>query len=154
MNFNTNYLVLLCVAISKLAENIAHASLAPEEKIVGGEVTSVGRYPYIAGLLVEGFNFYGGSLIASEWVLSAAHCAPDDESPFKYQVDIGRHDRTNSTETYEMIDFEYFVIHPNYNPFSLENDVLMIKLAKPSKYPVAKLNTAYISQLTNSSIAF
>ena len=57
-------------------------------QIVGGEDASLENFPYIAALLStsgsligeEGFiagQFCGGSLIASKWILSAAHCFVD-----------------------------------------------------------------------------
>ena len=46
-------------------------------RIVGGEDTEVNEYPWQAGLVTRGqrdFVWCGGSLISSNWVLTAAHC--------------------------------------------------------------------------------
>jgi secreted trypsin-like serine protease len=58
---------------------------ALEPQIVGGEDASLGDHPWMAGIIytsgtlsfdrgLEGAQGCGGSLIASRWVLSAAHC--------------------------------------------------------------------------------
>ena len=43
-------------------------------RIVGGTETEVNEYPWQARLERNGVFFCGGSLLNSNWVLSAAHC--------------------------------------------------------------------------------
>lgn len=45
-----------------------------EIRIVGGRPTGVNRYPWVAKLVYEGHFHCGGSLINSDYVLTAAHC--------------------------------------------------------------------------------
>lgn len=105
----------------------------------------------------------GGSLIAPDIVLSAAHCAG-----YSSTVDIGRFDRSTGTlldeqvlesllaesddgtinlmneEYYESIEVEYEIKHPGYNKDTVENDFLILKLNKASMVPnppMATLNT-------------
>ena len=111
----------------------------PDRAIIGGQETIPGRYPYIAGLLPSSSSspICGGSLIAEQWVLSAAHCYPDIGF-----IDIGRHNRFNISESYEMIEVDFMVVHPDYNSFTLENDVLLIRLKEPSKITPVSLISA------------
>ena len=48
-------------------------------RIVGGVETEVNEYPWQAQLSVGG-GLCGGSLISSEWVLTAAHCTQGEAS--------------------------------------------------------------------------
>jgi len=46
-------------------------------RIVGGVETEVNEYPWMVSL-VNGngyYHFCGGSIISSQWVVTAAHCA-------------------------------------------------------------------------------
>lgn len=45
-----------------------------EIRIVGGRPTGVNRYPWVAKLMYENHFHCGGSLINSDYVLTAAHC--------------------------------------------------------------------------------
>lgn len=44
-----------------------------DDKIVGGYTCTKNSVPYQVSLN-SGYHFCGGSLISSQWVLSAAHC--------------------------------------------------------------------------------
>lgn len=43
-------------------------------KIVGGTEAVPHSWPHQVALFIDGMYFCGGSLISSEWVLTAAHC--------------------------------------------------------------------------------
>lgn len=45
-----------------------------QSRVIAGENSHAGQWPWQAGLLSKGRFFCGGSLIAPEWVLTAAHC--------------------------------------------------------------------------------
>jgi len=44
-------------------------------RITGGSSAARGQFPWQVALINDGSWFCGGSLISSQWVLTAAHCA-------------------------------------------------------------------------------
>ncbi|GMI39728.1 hypothetical protein TeGR_g3867, partial [Tetraparma gracilis] len=58
-------------------------------KVVGGTTASEEDYPWMVSLQTLNGHFCGASLIASQWVLTAAHCVDGD--PFSFFVEIGRY---------------------------------------------------------------
>jgi secreted trypsin-like serine protease len=68
-----------CLSQDVFSKNIrcGRSNALPFDKIVGGAETDVGEFPWQAGLIISESKDYfrcAGSLISSEWVLTAAHC--------------------------------------------------------------------------------
>lgn len=107
--------------------------------IIGGEEVVPGRYPYMVALVnPNGKSWCGGTLIEPFWVLTAGSCLG-----LHTQVEIGRHNRMDKIETYELIDIEFEVRHPLYT-VSNDNDIMLIKLKDPSSYDPVSWDTENI----------
>lgn len=109
----------------------------PKNRIVGGTEATPGRYAYQATLFNgSGAQVCGGTLIGSRYILTAAHCANEIN-----RVNIGRHDLADLGETYEDIDIETKIVHPEYDESTLNNDAMIVKLASDSSAQVVTYDT-------------
>ncbi|XP_069705983.1 trypsin I-P1-like [Phaenicophaeus curvirostris] len=98
-----------------------------DDKIVGGYTCAENSVPYQVSLNF-GFHFCGGSLINSQWVLSAAHCYM-----FRMQVQLGKHNLALTEPTQQLISSAKIIRYPGYNDATLDNDIMLIKLARPAQ---------------------
>jgi secreted trypsin-like serine protease len=103
-------------------------------RIINGEEAALGQIPWQAGLYFLGNNitywFCGGSVISQEWILTAAHCLVEVQEGYAFTglVDLNNLDVGVST------DVSYFVLHPNYNATTLDNDIGLVKIKVPLKF--------------------
>ncbi|XP_071396651.1 trypsin II-P29-like [Centroberyx affinis] len=101
------------------------ASLNP--RIVGGQDAPPGSWPWQASIHAFGFgHFCGGSLINSQWVLTAAHCFTGDDNDTVVYLGRQTQEGPNPNEVSRMI--ERIVCHPDYNSFTEDNDICLLKL--------------------------
>ncbi|KAL7539929.1 hypothetical protein ACHAXR_009709 [Thalassiosira sp. AJA248-18] len=122
-----------------LSEQSPLLEISPDLKIIGGTVASTDRYPYLASLNYYGSHLCGGSMVAKDMVLTAAHC-----SGYASTVELRRDDRSAPFDEtqHERIEVAYEIKHPEWNVDTVDNDFMLMKLVKPSEgSPVVKLNT-------------
>jgi len=89
-------------------------------RIIGGtRVASKDSFPFY----VHAVNDYicGGSLVAPDMVLSAAHCAP----AFRRSVAVNAVDLFDTTQTYEI---DLVRAHQEYTPGPEDNDIMLLRL--------------------------
>ncbi|XP_062327666.1 transmembrane protease serine 9-like isoform X2 [Osmerus eperlanus] len=99
-------------------------------KIVGGQDAPVGGWPWQVSLQRSAFHFCGGSLINSQWVLTAAHCFPRSSTP-NLQVIMGAKSLEQASPNQVSSSVEQITCHPNYDTTSQNNDMCLLKLSAP-----------------------
>lgn len=106
-------------------------------KIVGGQNAVQGEFPFIVSLRSASYgHFCGGSLVAPNWVLTAAHCVKGGSVD---EVWIGLLNQNDQAGVEKMKAIK-IVAHQGYDSSSMENDFALIQLDKNSSYKPISLN--------------
>ncbi|XP_077988636.1 trypsin-like [Glandiceps talaboti] len=133
------WIVLLLAAIAATAAQECGVStippVAPSSNgidIVGGVEAEPHSWPWTAQLKGSNDNHVcGASLIAPNWVITAAHCTA---GPPAYRngivIHVGTHNRDIQDSLEQVMTVEEIFDHPQYNDFTLDNDIALIKLDK------------------------
>ena len=96
-----------------------------------------------------------GSLVAEQWILSAAHCSSSSEGPAKFAKigNVVRYQETANSWTFKITQR---VPHPNYSSLRAEDDIALFKLettATLNKYVVPICLPQTEAQTTQKVIA-
>nr|ABZ04010.1 serine protease 2 [Costelytra zealandica] len=115
---------------------VAYAVGAPQKRaalprldgrIVGGESIDITDAAYQISLLYFGSHYCGGSIIAEQWVVTAAHCT-DGVGASSFGVRSGSSIR-NAGGTVSGLSGLYQ--HPNYDADSADSDISVLQLSAP-----------------------
>ncbi|KAK2819859.1 hypothetical protein Q7C36_021505 [Tachysurus vachellii] len=126
--------ILSCLAFVSAAYGCGVPAFTPVitgySRIVNGEEAVPHSWPWQVSLQDQtGFHFCGGSLVNEWWVVSAAHC----NVMTYHRVVLGEHDRSSNAEPIQTMKIDKVFKHQQYSPFTISNDILLIKLASPAK---------------------
>jgi serine protease len=132
---------LAFVAYSSQAYDIANYDIANDPvreyqtRIVGGLPAEQGEYPFY-GHSTGGLVLCGGTFVHEDILLTAAHC----EDAFTNDVLVGSNQLFASFGV-ERIAVELVLPHPDYNNLTEENDIMLVKLVRPSNATIVNWNT-------------
>jgi V8-like Glu-specific endopeptidase len=120
-------------------------------KITGGTSTTISEFPWQV-YVVSGNLRCGGSIIAPNWIVTAAHCTKDDNGnnipASQVSIKAGANNPFSSSEgtIYQASDV---IPNETYNDVTLENDIALIKLKDainvPNATPVKIVNQQDVS---------
>ncbi|XP_051531784.1 transmembrane protease serine 13-like isoform X2 [Myxocyprinus asiaticus] len=101
-------------------------------RIIGGAVAAEGQWPWQASLHFRGYHTCGGTLVAPDFIITAAHCFPQEISdyllPSNWQVYIGMVSQLKLPSSYNV---KKITIHENYDPDTKNNDIALLILNRP-----------------------
>lgn len=133
-----------CILMLLLPATMA-SSNSNQFKIIGGEKVVNGEYPWVTALLYadvsSGFNaqFCGGSLMAPNMVITAAHCVAGlDVDDIDVAVGINDLDSITATDRIQVVGIH---VHPDFDYSTMDNDIALLRLSRNSiSKPLALLS--------------
>uniref|UniRef100_A0A8C8WI51 Peptidase S1 domain-containing protein n=1 Tax=Panthera leo TaxID=9689 RepID=A0A8C8WI51_PANLE len=100
-------------------------------RIVGGVAAPRRKWPWHVSLQINNKHIRGGSLIASRWVLTAAHCVTGHED---YTVRLGDKSLYPNSKTTLVVPVEDIVCHRFFDDTTLRHDIALALLAFAVNY--------------------
>jgi secreted trypsin-like serine protease len=109
------------------------ANMAVVPHIIGGKIAEQGRWPFQVAIMDRSISknsdawFCGGSLVAKDIVVTAAHCV-SNEVPGDLDVLTGTQSMISGGKR---IPIAKIKVHPNYRARTADYDIAVIKLVTP-----------------------
>ena len=107
-----------------------------QAKITGGSNADISDFPW--QVYLEAGNFTcGGSIIANNWIITAAHCTKGDFNETipasEMVVTVGANNPRISTQGKDYLVSEV-IVNELYDSNTLENDIALLRLTEPINY--------------------
>ncbi|XP_029629091.1 transmembrane protease serine 5-like isoform X1 [Salmo trutta] len=106
-------------------------------RIIGGVEATLGRWPWQVSLYYSNRHTCGGTIITSQWVVTAAHCVHNYRLPqvSSWVVYAGIVTRSSAKMAqYTGYAVEKIIYNKKYNPRSHDNDIALMKLLTPLNF--------------------
>ncbi|GJQ80981.1 hypothetical protein Trydic_g4795, partial [Trypoxylus dichotomus] len=113
--------------------------------VIRGQNASLGKFPYIASLHVEGdepeqtkWGNCAGSLISETFVVTAAHCVVRVDEKNLVMVRLGKADLLGDADGVrpQNIRIQEVIVHPGYKHTEKLNDIALLRLAEPAEFSI------------------
>ncbi|XP_035244819.1 trypsin-3-like [Anguilla rostrata] len=100
-----------------------------EQRIIGGQVVEPYSIKYQASIQYNNQHYCGGTLISTQWVLSAAHCWRPN---YLIKVVLSEHSFSRNEGFEQEFLVSKIFVKTGYNYRTFDNDIMLLKLSHPA----------------------
>ncbi|CAL8327272.1 unnamed protein product [Lota lota] len=116
-----------------------HKKRIPRGRIIGGDAALPGAHPWMAAIYAGPTDFCAGTLIASCWVLSAAHCFLNNPLKSTIRVVLGQQNFNVSGPNTRSFGVDNYILPKHFSVFNPTlHDIMLVKLKKENGACVRK----------------
>jgi secreted trypsin-like serine protease len=131
--------LLLAAGLATTAVAVGLTQAHADQDIVGGTPASIADHGYVVYLATpDGFQFCGGTLVAADKVVTAAHCTAGKQ-PTDVVVVAGREDKESTAGVATPVSGIW--VHPDFTDVRSGSDVSVLTLAQPVQYATLTVPT-------------
>lgn len=103
-----------------------------EDRIVGGNETTIQEYPYQISLRIRATHLCGGSVLSTTRGLTAAHCVYPFVGPAAYSIKAGSTSVLDQGDPNAQIrTISRLLVHPIWMSATLQNDIAILSWVAP-----------------------
>ncbi|XP_065258560.1 serine protease 27-like [Emys orbicularis] len=124
-------LAVLLLALPLLEAAEQNPGPPVSSRILGGQDAQESQWPWPVSVQVNGSHVCGGSLVSTQWVVSAAHCFNLSVPYSQYRLVLGAHQLLNPSPNQILAEVQKIIPHPSYNSKSSLADIALVRLKEP-----------------------
>merc|ERR1711881_334946 len=122
------------VSSRKRRRRATNLQIERQNRIVGGGKVNIRDFPWLISLQVHNAHVCGGSLILSDWVLTAAHCTNVYDQASDWTALAGSSNSNDKGQTTEQRDVIKLIEHADFEEDTYNNDIALMKLKSGLTY--------------------
>ncbi|XP_077774254.1 serine protease 33-like [Podarcis muralis] len=97
-------------------------------RIIGGKKADEGEWPWQASIRRNRLHICGGSLVSSQWVVTAAHCFEGPLNLPEFRVNLGEYELPKPAPSMVSSAVSRIIVHPSYAGEGLSADIALMQL--------------------------
>lgn len=101
-------------------------------RVIGGQESQRLSWPWQVALLTRWSEQYcGGTLVAPQWMMTAAHCVRKKGRRRRFVIRVGEHNLEDIEGTEDDITPEVEYPHPDFDYVTITNDIALVRMREP-----------------------